>query len=331
MPADATALREGRIRFLTWRLYIDPECIATFTRETGIGVEEVTIESDRQCLRHLKSGEVFDVALTTDYAAQVMIREGMVRPLDLRRLPNFAGVTDPTFRSPPFDPGTGGVKYTAVNYWGTMGFCVHLGRVHRPLNSWKMLFDEAYRGKVTMFGDAREVFSSALFLLGSDCNCTDQDLLEQATEMLIAQKPLVSVYSSDDDIGLLIDRGNAVVPCWNGDVAYSLTHGATDLAFMLPQEGYNLWMDAPFIPANASDSEAGHLFLDFLMRPDIAARNGDYSGYLPVIDAAEARLKSLLQRSLRPLPEQVARGVFQRDLGGFEQVYDQAFRKLMAS
>lgn len=324
-------MSDHHIRLLSWRLYVDPECLAAFERETGIGVEEVTILSDDDCLRHVRSGEAFDVVLNSEYCASVLIREGLVQPLDLARLPNFALVTDPTFRSPPFDPGTGGVKYTTVNFCGTMGFCVHLDRVVHPTNSWRMLFDEAYRGQITMLGDARQVLASALYLLGSDCNCTDRALIDEATEMLVAQRALVSVYTSDEDLGPLLEKGAAIVVCYNGDVALALRNGATGLAFMLPQEGYNLWMDAPLIPANAPYPEAAHLLLDFLMRPEIGAQNGDYSGYLPAIDAAEARLKSLVQRSLRPLDTQIARGVFQRDLGEFNQVYEEAFRKILAS
>ena len=90
-------------------------------------------------------------------------------------------------------------------------------------------------------------------------------------------------------------------------------------------------MDAPFIPANAPDPEAAHLFLDFLMRPEIAALNADYSGYPPAISAADELLKSLIQRSLRPLDTQLARGVFQRDLGPVNKLYEDAFGRVLAS
>ena len=318
------------IRFFCWNDYISPNCLAAFTSATGIGVETVVFESDDDCLHRLKARESFDVVLATDYAAQVMINLGLLQPLSFERLPNWNKVTQPEFQQPVFDPGSDGRKYTTVNFWGTEGFTVRLDKVERPVNSWKMLFDERYRGQIAMLGGSREVFAPALNLLGSNVNCTDRAIIEQATQMLIAQHPLVVSYDSSNVSARLLD-GTAIVHCWNGDAAAALSHGAYQLAYLLPQEGYSMWADAPCVPTNAPDPDAAHLFLDFLMRPEIAARNADYSGYLPVIPAADALVRSAVQRSLRPLESQIARGVFQCDLGPFQDVYDEAFARVLAS
>jgi spermidine/putrescine transport system substrate-binding protein len=331
MSTHTSVPSQRAIRFLCWNDYVHPDCLTRFTSETGIAVERIPLYSDDECLRRIKGGEPIDVVLNTNYSAEVLINLRLVRPLSLDLLPNFAHATDRRFGAPAFDPGSSGVKYTTVNYWGSLGFAVRLDAVARPVNSWRMLFNEEYAGRITMCGDAREVFAPALFLLGSDCNCTDRAIIDEATQMLIAQRRLVSVYSSDDEFGMLVDRGNVIVQCWNGDVALALKRGETGLAFMLPHEGYDIWMDAPFIPVSARDPEAAHLLLDFLMRPDVAAQNADFSGYPPAIPAADELLKSLIQRSLRPLDAQLTRGVFQRDLGPLNQVYEEAFRKVLAS
>jgi spermidine/putrescine transport system substrate-binding protein len=329
VPADTPNSPARRVRFLCWDDYVDPACLAEFTAETGVGVETVVMKNDDDCIHRVTSGEPFDAVLGTDYAAQVLIGRGLVRPLSLDHLPNWSLVTDARFREPVFDPGTGGVKYTSVNYWGTEGFAVRIDKVPHVVNSWKMLFDETYAGQIAMLGGAREVFAPALYLLGSDCNCTDRALVAEATEMLIAQHPLVVSYDSSDVRSHLLD-GTAVVHCWNGDAASALSHGVFQIAYLLPDEGFSAWMDAPFIPARASDPEAAHQLLDFLLRPEVAARNADFSGYMPVLPAADALVKSAVQRSLQPLESQAARGVFQRDLGAFNGVYEEAFLRVLA-
>jgi spermidine/putrescine-binding protein len=326
---DATSAT-NRIRFFCWNRYLSPDCLTQFTRESGVAVDFVGFVSDDDCLHRVKSGEVFDVIMATDYAAHVLMGRGLLRPLDFTRLPNWEYMTVPELREPPLDPGTGGVKYTTVNYWGTEGFTARLDKVPHPVNSWKMLFDSTYKGQISMLGGAREAFAPALFLLGSDANCTDPATVEEATRMLIAQRPLVLSYDSDR-VGPYLEDGTALVHCWNGDAAEAIRRGTHQFIYLLPNEGFSLWGDAPCIPANAREVEAAHLLLDFLMRPDIGALNADYSGYLPAIPAAVDLVKSLAQRSLSPTEDQVKRGVVQRDLGPFNEVYEEAFARVLAS
>jgi spermidine/putrescine-binding protein len=118
------------------------------------------------------------------------------------------------------------------------------------------------------------------------------------------------------------------VECWDGDVAAAITQGAPGIRFVLPNEGYRVWADAPCIPANAHEPAAAHRFLDYLLEPHVAAANADIMGYQPVAPAADPLIRSLVQRSMRPTDEQMQAGTFLRDLGAFNAAFESSYAKV---
>jgi spermidine/putrescine transport system substrate-binding protein len=317
------------IRFLNWVDYVAPHVLARFEAETGVHVEETYFSTDAECVARVTAGESFDVVLSTDYVSAGLRNAGLLQPLDMERLPNWRHVTNQRLRQPPHDPETDGHKYTSVLYFGTEGFAVQIDKVARIRSSWEMLFDPAFKGEIAMVDGSREVLAPALFLLGSSPNTTDRELLDEATAMATEQRALVSVYDSDTPQQRIVD-GVAIVHCWDGDVGRAISSGATQVRYILPQEGFSLWVDGPCIPVSARDPEAAHRFIDFLLEPEVAAANANYSGYHPVVAAAEPMIRSLVQRSLRPTEEQIEAGTFLDDLGEFSAAYEAAYARVLA-
>ena len=330
-PGDQTS-RAGTpgptsIRLLNWGRYLSPETLQGFEAETGIRVDETTINSNEEFIRRLSIGERYDVIIPEDWAAEVLIDAGLLQPLDMRLLPNWEHVTQPYFQAPPYDSGADGVKYTSIFCFGTEGFAVRLDRIAMPRLTWQMLYDPAYRGQIVMLDGSREVLGPALFLLASDPNTTDQSLLDAATAMAATQRSLVTGYDTQGAAQSIID-GTPIVECWDGDVAAAITQGAPGIRYVLPAEGYRVWADAPCIPANAFAPAAAHLFLNYLLEPRVAARNADHSGYQPVAPAADPLVRSLVQRSMRPTDEQIKAGTFLRDLGEFNAAFERSYAKV---
>ena len=125
--------------------------------------------------------------------------------------------------------------------------------------------------------------------------------------------------------------GTPIVECWDGDVAAAITQGAPGIRYVLPNEGYRVWADAPCIPANAPHPAAAHRFLDYLLEPSVAAANADHTGYQPVVPAADPLVRSLVQRSMRPTDEQMEAGTFLRDLGALNATYEQTYSAVRRS
>ena len=315
------------IRLLNWGRYLSVDTLEGFEAETGIRVDETTINANEEFIRRVAAGERYDVIIPEDWAAEVLIDAGLLQPLDMDLLPNWEHVTQPYFQAPPYDPGSDGVKYTSIFCFGTEGFAVRLDRIAMPKRSWQMLYDPDYRGQIAMLDGSREVLGPALFLLGADPNTTDPGLLDQAAAMAVAQKPLVTMYDTKALARRIVD-GTPVVECWDGDVAAAITQGAPGIRYVLPTEGYRVWADAPCIPANAYEPAAAHRFLDYLLEPRVAAANADIMGYQPVVPAADPLVRSLVQRSMRPTDEQMQAGTFLRDLGEFNVAFEQCYAKV---
>jgi len=128
-----------------------------------------------------------------------------------------------------------------------------------------------------------------------------------------------------------IMHGQPLTQCWDGDATNAMNRiGISKVRYVLPKEGYMVWADAPGIPANAPSPYGAHLFLDFIMRPSVAAANASFTGYQPVIEAADPLIKSLVQRAIRPTEEQIAGGTFPQDLGSFDAAVDKAYKKIVA-
>ena len=320
-------LKSTSIRLLSWANDLSPDLLSGFEAKTGIRVDEVNVERNDDFIARVRAGERFDVIVPMDWAAEVLIHVGLLQPLDLDLLPNWEHVTQPYFQAPPYDPGTGGEKYTSVCFFGTQGFAARLDHVAVPKKSWQMLYDPDHRGHIAMLDGSRELLGPALFLLGADPNTTDRAMLAAATAMAVEQKSLVTLYDTQAIHQHIVD-GIPLVQCWDGDVAAAITRGVSGIVYVLPDEGYQVWADAPCIPANALDPIGAHRFLDYLMDPQVAAHNADASGYQPVVPAAEPLIRSLVQRSMRPSDEQMARGTFLRDLGSFNEAFDLAYAKV---
>ncbi len=318
------------IRLLVWAEYLAPAVLARFETETGIHVDEVTFGGEDQAVARMTAGEAFDVVVASDYILERYRVAGLLQPLDMDRLPAFGGVTDARLRRPPHDPETDGHKYSSCCTSARRGSRCASTRSRTRAQRWKMLFDREYAGQIAMLGGAREV------LRASPLPARQRLQLHRSRSGRRgdrdADRPASSgrLYDSSDVRSHLLD-GTAIVHCWNGDAASALSHGVFQIAYLPPDEGFSAWMDAPFIPARAADPEAAHQLLDFLLRPEVAARNADFSGYMPALPAADALVKSAVQRSLQPLESQAARGVFQRDLGAFNGVYEEAFLRVLAS
>jgi len=318
------------IRLLCWTDYLAPAVLSRFESETGIHVDGVWYANEDTAAARVLAGESFDIVVASDYMAERYRKAGVLQALDLDRLPGLAGVTDPRLRRPPCDPETDGHKYLSALYFGTEGLAVRIDQVGHIRSSWEMAFDPEYAGRIAMLGEAREVLSTALYLLGESANTTDRDVLERATAMLIDQRPLVVRYDSDTAWRSIVE-GVAIVHCFGGDVARAINEGVTQVRYIRPHEGFTIWIDGPCIPTSAADPDAAHSFMEFLLDPAVAAASADFSGYHPVVSAAEPLMRSLVQRSMRPTSEQIESGTFLTDVGDSNAVYDECFNRVRAS
>lgn len=266
---------------------------AEFTRRTGIRVNYTTFDSNESLYSKLAGGGAdYDIIIPSDYMVSKMINEGMLEPLDYGNIPNFQYI-DEAYRNLEYDPEN---RYTVPYTWGTVGIIYNTTMVEGEIDSWDALWDEQYKGNMLMFGNSRDAFAIAQSRLGIPYNSTDKDDYRRAADELIKQKPLVQAYVMDQIYDKMEGGEAALAPYYAGD-AIVMMEGNPDLAFVVPKEGANLFVDAICIPKGCQNKEAAEMYINFLSEPQVAAANIEYIGYSTPSSAAFALLDEETQNN----------------------------------
>ncbi|MCA0385349.1 MAG: spermidine/putrescine ABC transporter substrate-binding protein [Firmicutes bacterium] len=258
-----------------WGDYIDEDIFETFEEETGIEINYETYATNEEMYTKIKKGGTqYDIAIPSDYMIEKMIKEDLLEPIDLSKIPNYANI-DSRFKGLDFDPEN---KYSVPYFWGTVGIIYNTDLITEPVDSWSVLWDEKYSGMFTMVDSQRDSIMVALKKLGYSMNTKNLDELEAAKQALIEQKPLVLAYVGDNVKDMLISEEAAMAVVWSGE-ASAVIQEYDNFAYALPKEGSNMWFDNVIIPKGSKNIEAAHQFIDFLCRGDIGFKNADYVGY----------------------------------------------------
>ena len=272
------------INVYNWGDYIDKSVLDDFKKEFGIKVNYDMFETNEDMYIKVKQGgSNYDVLFPSDYMIERMIREDLLLKIDKDNVPNLDKI-DEKFIDLDFDPNN---DYSVPYMWGTVGIIYNKTMVDEEVNSWDILWDEKYEGEIIMLNSQRDTIGIALKKLGYSMNTRNIEELQKAKEELIKQKPLVSAYMGDNIKDAMVAGEGALAVVWSGD-AVAMIRDNPDLEYVIPKEGTNLWFDNMVIPNTAENKEGAEKFINFLCRPDIAARNTDYIGYsTPIPEAIE--------------------------------------------
>lgn len=242
----------------------------------NIHVNYTTYDSNETMYSKLKTGGIsVDVIIPSDYMIARMIDEDMLLPLNFDNIPNYQYV-DEAYRNTSYDPEN---QYSIPYTWGTVGIIYNTKYVDEAdLTGWELLWNEKYSGKILMFGNSRDAFGIAEYLLGYDVNTTDDGELQAAAQKLKEQKPLVQQYVMDEIFDLMENEEAWIAPYYAGDFL-TMAEENENLAFYHPSQGFNLFIDAMCIPSCCQNKEAAETFINFLCKPEIAGGNMDYLGY----------------------------------------------------
>lgn len=263
------------VRVYNWGDYIDEEVIEMFEEETGYTVVYDMFETPEDMYTRIVNGkESYDVIIPSDYMIERMAVEGRLAEIDFENVPEYENV-DEEFKNLSYDPEN---KYSVPYMWGTMGILYNTNKVNGEITSWKDLWDEQYSGEIFMMNSQRDSIGITLKMLGYSMNSTQPEELEKAKEALIKQSPLVLAYVVDEGKDKMIAGEAALALSWAGDAEYCIKENP-DLAYVIPEEGSNIFFDAMAIPSNCKNKEGAESFINFMCRPDIAAKNAEYIGY----------------------------------------------------
>ena len=280
------------INVYNWGQYISDgsddclDVIAAFEeRYPNIQVNYSTYDSNEIMYAKLANGGItVDVIIPSDYMIGRLIQEDMLLELNFDNIPNYQYI-DEDFKNTAYDPEN---KYSVPYTWGTVGILYNTQYVDEAdVTGWELLWNEKYTGKTLMFGNSRDAFGIAQYMLGYSINSTDTRELDACAELLAKQKPMLQNYVMDEIFAIMENEEAWIAPYYAGD-CLTMMDNNPNLDFYLPQDqGFNLFIDAMCIPSCAKEKEAAETFINFLCDPEIAGANMDWIGYGTPLTAAK--------------------------------------------
>ena len=265
------------VNVCSWGEYIDESLITQFEEETGIRVNYQTAESNEALYSLIKMGGAdFDVIVPSDYMIARLIDEDMLAELDYSHIPNFDLIAD-TYKNLSYDPEN---KYTVPYTWGTLGIIYNTTMVSQPITSWSAMFDPQYAGQVLMINNSRDALAAALLYLGYSINTTDESQLEEAFALLKQAKDN-GVYQAFvmDEVFQKMEGGNAAVAMYYAGDYLTMLENNEDLAFVVPEEGSNWFVDAMCILKSSQHMSEAEEWINFIASTKANLANMDYIWY----------------------------------------------------
>lgn len=257
--------------------YVEMGVLRDFERAFNVGVNLKEFESNEEMYNNLVNGGKYDVLVPSDYMIDRLIQEGLLTKLDHSLLPNKTYIAS-QYMGPEYDKDN---NYQIPYMVGTLGILYN--RKTLQISSWQDMFST---NGILLADSERDVLGAALKALGYSMNTESSSELEEAKQLLLGAKNKIQGYYETTDIVDLITAQEAfvgVVYSGDGKIALDLN---PSLGYIIPKEGSNKWTDAFVIPANSSNIELAHAFIDFMCSPNIAIRNMSAIGYTsPVQDA----------------------------------------------
>src|SRR6476620_7654014 len=277
-----------------WSDYVEPTVIEAFTKETGIKVRYDTFDSNDTLETKLLAGKSgYDVVVPTAYFLERQVKAGVFQKLDKSKLKNLGNVwPDIAKRLAVYDPGN---QY-AVNYmWGTTGIGYNVKAMRERLgatgtiDSWDIVFKPENLAKfrdcgVHMLDSADDIVPAALHFLGLNPNSNDPKDLEKAGELLMKIRPSIRKFHSSEYLNALAAGEICLVVGWSGDIKQSQKRAleaknGVEIGYAIPKEGAQMFFDNLSIPKDASHVDEAHAFVDYLLRPEVAAKNSNLVAY----------------------------------------------------
>ena len=292
--SPAVKAEQRTVNFYNWSNYMAPGVLEDFTRETGIKVVYDTFDANETLETRLMAGKSgYDVVVPTAYFLQRQITANIFQKLDKSKLPNLANAWPVvTQRLATYDPGN---LYAANYMWGTTGIGYNVKMAQKILgpdakiDSWDIVFKPENLAKfkecgVHMLDSADDIFPAALGYLGLDPNSTRQADLEKAADLIAKIRPSVRKFHSSEYLSALATGEICLVVGWSGDIMQARSRAAeaksdVEIGYSIPKQGAQMFFDNLAIPADAKNVAEAYELINYLYRPDVAARNSDFLSY----------------------------------------------------
>ncbi len=265
------------LKILNWSEYLDPAVITEFEEKYQVEVREFYFESDEDRTKQLAliDGKGYDIIVSDMPSIRLYAKQNWLEAIKPQKISNYNLILPRYLQRENFTE-----QYGVPFLWGTLGIVYRKDLVKEPLTSWLQLFRPAseLKQKIVLIRDVNDLIGMGLKSLGYSANSTITEHLDEVETLLLAQKPFVRSYtyiSVEEDSALLKGEAWAAM-AYNGD-ALLLNELDSNIQFVVPQEGGNLWVDYFLILKSSKNKNLAHQFLDFVNLPEVAKRTAEYA------------------------------------------------------
>jgi putrescine transport system substrate-binding protein len=307
-----TPTEEAVVNIYNWSDYIEPATLEQFTKETGIKVNYDVFDSNEVLETKLLAGTTgYDVVVPGAYFIERQVKAGMFMKLDRAKLSNWVNLDQALLGLvESHDPSN---EHGVIHMWGTDGIGYNEGKIkaidpNAPVDSWSLVFDPTWAAKfkdcgISVLDAPSEIVGIALAYLGKDPNSQNEADLKAAEGLLLKVRPYIRMIHSSNYIEALANGELCIAVGWSGDVLQARDRAAEAgqgnvIKYTIPKEGTIIWFDMYAIPADAKHPDNAHTFINFMMRPEIAAANSNFINYAN----GNAASLSLVSESVRNDP-----------------------------
>ena len=317
------------LRAVVWDDYISPEIVEAFQKEFGVRVEVDFVNNNEEVISRLEAGETWDIWTPSDYAVQIAKKKGLLARLDHDRIPNLGNVGR-RYQNLAYDRQ---FEYAVPYYWGTTGLAYSRQAFPEGVDTWAAVFsDSAARrrntGRIQLLDDMRETMSIALIYLRQDPNTTDPTAIAAARDLLIGTKAVLAEFESETYEEDFTSGKTLLAHGWSGDLLQAVAT-KPDTVYVLPKEGFMVWIDNFAIPARSPNKATAEVFLDFMLRPEVAAKITTSSLNPTTVPASRPLVpKEILEGQIFELPEDRPFWIF-RDLGEANALFEAAWAEVI--
>ncbi len=326
---DASVPKNGEqqvLNFFSWADNVDPAVIEQFEKENNVKVNYDVFANNEELLAKIQAGGAqYDLIQPSDYMVATMLKLGLLEELDLNNIPNAKNIVS-TLKAPSYDP-TG--KHSLVYTWGITGIVYNKKYIKEAPTSWNDLWNDAYKGRLILLNDNREIIGMALKKNGHSNNSTNQAEVAQAVADLKKLAPNVLAFDTDTIKQKFIAEEAWIGTMWSGDASYVYKDNK-DIGFVVPKEGAVIWADTFAIPKGAKNKALAEKFINYLYDPKVSAQNYEYIGYNdPNEKADEFHSKEFKEDPMLKIGrDSIDQGEWLTDIGEALTMYDRYWTEL---
>lgn len=319
------ATAEGKLALYNWGDYINPEILQRFTAETGIEVTLDTYSSNEEMLAKIQAGATgYDLVFPSVHMNDIMLKLDLLEKTGINQSPDFKNIDPANLRSKE-DPAS---DYCLPYAWGTVGIFYN-EKVTGPVTGWEDFFaiPEKTGGKITLLDDMREVLAIGLIMTGASVNSTDPAEVQAATDYILSRKSAVSAFTYES-MALLTSGDIAAAHFFvGGNVFFT---GMPEVKYVIPAEGATMYQENICMLKSAPHKEEAMKFMEFYLRPEIAALNvaQQFNGTanVPARDLVPDAIKN--NPSITITSDTLNRLHIFEDIGAALKLYDRAWNTI---